>query len=169
MTFLKNYTSSVPVSQTVYRIEKVLIRCGVSGITKEYGPAGGEVIAVRFQIKLDGLNAVNVRLPIDKERALDALWLDYVNGERLTSDGNALQLRGRKKKKRSDFQDQAERTAWKIVQDWVEVQMSMIQMKQAEYVEVFLPYVWDGRSTVYQRLKDSGYKALLNDKPENDE
>lgn len=34
--FLKNYTSEVPVSQTIYRIEQVLIKCGVSGITKEY-------------------------------------------------------------------------------------------------------------------------------------
>lgn len=26
--FLKNYTSNVPVSQTIYRIEQVLIKCG---------------------------------------------------------------------------------------------------------------------------------------------
>jgi hypothetical protein len=29
--FLKNYTSEVPVSQTIHRIEQVLIRCGVTG------------------------------------------------------------------------------------------------------------------------------------------
>ena len=51
MKFLKNYTSQVPVSQTVYRIEQVLIKCGVSGITKEYG-LKGEVSALRFHLKV---------------------------------------------------------------------------------------------------------------------
>lgn len=49
--FLKNYTSNVPVSQTIYRIEQVLIRCGVSGITKEYGPQQ-DMAAIHFHIKL---------------------------------------------------------------------------------------------------------------------
>lgn len=51
--FLKNYTSDAPVAQTVHRIEQVLIRCGVNGITKEYGPTG-DVAAVTFHIKLQG-------------------------------------------------------------------------------------------------------------------
>lgn len=162
--FLKNYTSEVPVSQTIYRIEQVLIKCGVSGITKEYGPVAGSIIAICFQIKLDGVKEISIRLPVDKERALDALWLNYADGDKLSEDGKAIAYhygRSQKKKRRADFAMQSERTAWKIVQDWVEVQMSMIQMKQADFVEVFLPYVWDGRSTVYSRLKESGFRALL--------
>jgi hypothetical protein len=164
--FLKNYTSEVPVSQTIYRIEQVLIKCGVSGITKEYGTTG-DVSAVCFQIKVDpNLPGVSVRLPVNKERALDALWLNYADGEKLTPDGNLLQWCSKKKKKRADFIQQAERTAWKIVQDWVEVQMSMIQMKQADFIEVFLPYVWNGHTTVYGRIKESGFRALLPEKGE---
>ncbi len=165
--FLKNYTSAVPVSQTIHRIEDVLIRCGVSGITKEYYPVG-EVSALRFEITVPETPIVRVRLPVDTDRALDALWLNYVDGDDLSSDGKMVSryANPHKKKKRSDFKDQAERTAWKIVQDWVEVQMSMIQMKQADFVEVFLPYVWDGRATVYRRIKDNGYRALLPEKTE---
>lgn len=167
-TFLKNYTSSVPVSETIRRIESVLIRCGVSGITKEYSP-NGDVSAVRFEITVPETPTVRVRLPVDKERALEALWANYVNGDDVSEDGNriAWHSNSHKKKKRSDFKDQAERTAWKIVQDWVEVQMSMIQMKQADFVEVFLPYVWDGHSTVYSRIKDSKYRALLPERSDN--
>lgn len=160
MTFLKNYTSTVPVSETIRRIEAVLIRCGVSGITKEYGP-NAEVSALRFELVASA--KVNIRLPVDRDRALEALWLNYANGEPLTRGGNEV-ASSFKRKKKSDFRDQAERTAWKIVQDWVEVQMSMIQMKQADTLEVFLPYVWDGRTTVYGRLKESGFKALLPEK-----
>lgn len=164
--FLKNYTSDVPVSQTLYRIEQVLIRCGVNGITKEYTGVNGEVAAVSFKIKLPNTPEMTVRLPADKEKALDALWLDYVGEDKLSADGKAIDWNARKKKCRSDFAQQAERTAWKIIQDWVEVQMSMIQMKQATHIEVFLPYIWDGESTVYQRIQRSGFRALLPEKSE---
>jgi hypothetical protein len=40
-------------------------------------------------------------------------------------------------------------------------QLSLIQMRQADFIQVFLPYVWDGKQTFYQALKASNYKALL--------
>lgn len=166
--FLKNYTSEVPTSQTVYRIEQVLIKCGAAGISKEYASTAGEIAAVSFAIETPN-GKVNIRLPVDVERALDALWLDYVDGDKLTPDGKALHWATRKKKKRSDFRDQAARTAWKIVQDWVEVQMSMIQLKQAETLQVFLPYVITSTGeTMFKRLTNSGgnFAALLPERCE---
>lgn len=163
--FLKNYTSNVPVSQTIYRIEQVLIKCGVSGISKEYVSTDGQIGAITFSIQPgDGAPKLTVRLPADVEKAQDALWLNYI-GDDLLPDGK-LKWSCRKKLKRSNFKDQAERTAWKIIQDWVEVQMSMIQMKQAEYAEVFLPYVWNGEQTIFQQIKSSGFRAMLPEKCE---
>lgn len=162
--FLKNYTSEVPVSQTIHRIEQVLIKCGVKGITKEYGPTG-EVCAVIFHYQLPDQPMMTIRLPADKEAALQAMWMDYADGHPLSKDGNSvIAYPNSKKKKREDFHAQAERTAWKLVQDWVEVQLSMIQMQQAEFLQVFMPYAWDGKQTFYQRIKDSGYRALLPEK-----
>jgi len=159
--FLKNYTSEVPTHQTVYRIEQVLIRCGAAGISKEYANTAGEIAAVSFQIETPS-GRVSIRLPVDKQAALDALWLDYADGEKLSPDGQSIHWNSRKKKKKSDFTDQAARTAWKIVQDWVEVQMSMIQLKQAEPLQVFMPYAISGTGeTVYQRMIAGGFKALL--------
>lgn len=166
--FLKNYTSDVPVSRTLDRIEKVLIRCGVARISKDYG-ANGEVIAVQFVIQPgDGAPEMTVRLPADKEKALNALWLDYVDGDTLDKTGDRLMYSysQRKKKSKKDFTEQAERTAWKIIQDWVEVQMSMIQLNQAEYREVFMPYIWDGKNTIFQKVKANGYRAMLPEKCE---
>lgn len=164
--FLKNYTSEVPVSQTIYRIEQVLIKCGVSGIMKEYTGTNGEIGAITFQID-SASGKITIRLPADKEKALDALWLDYVDGDKLSPDGQRVNWNSRKKKCRADFKDQAARTAWKIVQDWIEVQMSMIQMKQAETLQVFLPYVYDGKRTYYQALQESNFRGLLPEKCEN--
>lgn len=159
--FLKNYTSNVPVSETVFRIEKVLIRCGAASVAKEYVGTNGVVSALSFEIDTPR-GKVPVRLPVDVNRALDALWLDYADGEKLSPDGNEVHWNNRKKKKRSDFVEQANRTAWKIVQDWTEVQMSMIALKQADVLQVFLPYVITiGGESVYQRMLGGGFKALL--------
>jgi hypothetical protein len=167
--FLKNYTSEVPISRTIARIEEALISCKVSGITKEYDPRGA-MTALRFHIKLEDGRELDIRLPADVEGAQEAMWRDYVGADKVSEDGQRLAwYHSRKKKKRADFRQQAERTAWRLMQDWVEVQLSMIQLKQADTAEVFMAYVWDGRQTFYQAIKNNGYRALLADKSEDPE
>lgn len=150
--FLKNYTSDVPVHTTIGRIEAVLIRCGATGIAKEYAP-GAKVVAVTFRIDMDGKEQV-VRIPANEDAVHEALWEDYCRTVRSRRKG------------RADFRDQAERTAWKLMQDWIEVQMSMVMMKQADVLEVFLPFVWDGKRTFYHMLKEDGFKKMLAEKCE---
>jgi len=164
--FLKNYTSEVPVTQTIARIEHALIKAGVSGIAKEYSPTGnGEIFAITFTLRVEPMPPITIRLPADKDAAQQALWLNYADGYELTADGKGVQ-HGTKKKRKGDFRQQAERTAWKLVQDWIEVQLSMIQLKQADFLQVFLPYVWDGRQTYYQALKANQFRAMLPEKCE---
>src|SRR6478735_4592837 len=163
--FLKNYTSEVPVHTTVYRIEQVLLKAGVTGIAKEYIPGTeGKISAITFAIKIDEGKTVIIRLPVNEEQAQETLELNYVGTEQLTENRQDVKWNGssgQKKKQRKDFREQAERTAWKIMQDWVEVQLSMIQMKQADFVQVFLPYMWDGRQTYYEQLKAKGFAGML--------
>ena len=158
--FLKNYTSNVPVSESIARIERVLISCGVSAIAKEYGPTG-QVCAVSFEIEFEKGKTMKVRLPADRESALAALWKDYcgIDGEDPCKKGYANS--SHKKKSKKEFDQQAERTAWKLMVDWVEVQMSLIQMKQAETLQVFLPYLSVNGETFYSKIKSTGYRALL--------
>lgn len=162
--FLKNYTSEVPVSQTIYRIEQILIRCGAAEISKEYEGTAGKVRALLFKIQLNGSAPLQIRLPADEEAATETLFRDYAGIDRILADGSVDSPR--KKKTRKDFIEQGSRTAWKIVEDWVSVQMSMIQMKQAETLQVFLPYIWDGKRSYYQALKVSGFRGLLPEKTE---
>lgn len=157
--FLKNYTSDVPASESIRRIEQVLIQSGVTGIMKEYHPFGQKVAAITFRINDSSGRPQMIRLPANEEAATEALWRDYM-GDELLPDGK-IKWSSRKQKKKADFQKQGERTAWRIIKDWVEVQMSMIQLKQADVMEVFLPYAWDGKQTYYAALKSSGFAGLL--------
>jgi hypothetical protein len=158
--FLKNYTSNQQVAVSIARIEHVLIRCGVRGIMKEYRD-DGRVSAVTFQADVEG-KKLAIRLPANEAAVTDMLWKDYAGEDYDNRNDTIVAHRANiKKKRRADFIEQGERTAWKIVQDWVEVQMSMVQMGQVELLEVFLSYVYDGRKTYFQSIKDRKYVALL--------
>lgn len=146
---LKNYTSGVPVHITIGRIEKFLIDTGlVSGISKEY--KGSQVQSIVFLITYDPTKLpMTVKLPANVYACQDAFWADY--------KAHAV----RPRKSRADFYEQAERTAWKLQQDWVEVQTALIRLKQQDAMQAFLAYAWNGQETFYQQLKSQGYRALL--------
>jgi len=162
MIFLKNYTSNVPVSLTLERIESVLVRCGVKGITKEYGRAA-EPTAVHFHLERPDGGVHTIRVPAKVSQAQEALWKDYVGDAKLAPDGQSVGWPSKKRKLKKEFLEQATRTAWKIMQDWIEVQMSLIQLGQADAMEVFLPYLWNGKQTYYEALRENRFAGLLTE------
>lgn len=143
---MKNYTSSVDVETTIFRIEQILIKAGANNIFKEYDDQR-QVSAVAFTLIIDkeSMQRVTIRLPANVQAVYKALWAKCKSG----TDSA-----------RQRTQQQAPRTAWKLTQDWLEVQLSMIEMQQAEALQVFLPYVWDGKQTLFSRFKESGFKGL---------
>ena len=144
---LKNYTSSVSAQTTISYIEAYLMEAGASGIMKKV--EAGQVVALMFEIEMgNGAGKHLVKLPANVAEVHRYLWHEYVTS------------RTRPKKEESDFLEQAGRTAWKIVQDWVQVQVSMIKLKQMEPMQVFLPYIWDGQQTYYEFLKEKKFRAL---------
>lgn len=53
------------------------------------------------------------------------------------------------------------RVSWRIVKDWVEAQMAIVEAQLAEVGEVFLPYaVTKKGNTLYKELKQDGMKLL---------
>jgi hypothetical protein len=143
---IKNYTSGVPVDRTISKIEAVLVRGGATNIRKDY--ADGILVAICFST-VNPVNGqlISVRLPANALGVYDVLRHSIKRPRR----GTLEKLR-----------EQANRTAWKLMQDWIEVQMSLIAMQQAEFLQVFLPYIWDGNKTFYTALKDSGFKMLTD-------
>lgn len=155
---LKNYTSDVPAGSTINRIQNLLIEARVNGITMEYGPAG-EITALLFHVKLE--RDYSIRLTANVDAVQDTFWKEYVGVDKLSSDGSTLYYNwGRKKKKRADFRQQAERTAWKLQEDWVRVQLSLLLLQKVDFLQVFMAYLWDGKQTFYQSLKGTNFLAL---------
>lgn len=61
--------------------------------------------------------------------------------------------------------EQAKRVSWRIVKDWVEAQLAIIESGQAEMGEVFMPYaVTISGETLFKRLSNEP-KLLLGYEP----
>lgn len=143
---IKNYTSTIPASKSVSRIEEVLVSIGAKNINKSYEQ--GSLTAISFLVDVNG-STIPFKLPAKVEQVAGALKSSY---KRITTAA----LR--------NISEQAERTAWKICSDWVEIQATMIRLEQAEFIEVFLPYVYkiDSNQTFFESIKSKNYKALLS-------
>ena len=140
---IKNYTSSVPVERTIRRIEQDLAKAGACGILKDYDQ--GRLTAISFRVNLPTGKMVTVRFPANAEAVYQSL---------------RKQIRRPRQGTLENLRLQSDRTAWKLMQDWIEVQLSLIEMQQVDFLQVFLPYVWDGQRTYYQALKEQNFLAL---------
>jgi len=146
---LKNYTSSVPVERSIMLIEKLLMDAGAVNINKTIDPATKEVSGIVFQINVDQRPIV-FKLPSKVEQCFKMMW-KQVSPRSAHRDSV-----------KENVMNQAKRTAWKLLFDWVSIQVSMIQIQQVELLEVFLPYAYDYQSeqTFFEKLKGNGFKQL---------
>lgn len=142
---IKNYTSGVPANKSVMRIEERLVKNGANNILKLYD-GFGKLSGLAFVVELNG-HKMPFRLPARIDRVERALMATVKRARKSTQD---------------KVREQAERTAWKLLSDWIEVQLSLIELDQAEFLEVFMPYVYDHakEQTFFEKMKDSGFKLL---------
>lgn len=132
-----NYTTKVPVDRTMSELQKILRKAGAIALLTEFD-TNGNYEALSFRIMVDG-NPIAYRLPADVEGVIRAL------------------------KKDKEYKDDAHarRVAWRIVKDWVEVQMAIIQAQMAELPQIFLPYAQTSNGqSFYHRIKSGGFNQL---------
>ena len=142
---IKNYTSTVPAIRSISYIEHQLVSHGARDIMKRYGTKG-ELSEVCFTIEDKGIR-IPFLLPARVERVEQTL---------------IAQIKRPRADTQRKIKEQAERTAWKLLSDWVDIQMSLIELGQVEFVEVFLPYIYDAtkQQTFFERFREDGYKLL---------
>lgn len=141
---LKNYTSTVPATTSMGKIEQNLVAAGATDISKKY--EGGICVAITFRMMVN-TQPLFFKLPARVEHCFEVLWKEVKRPQPDT-------------KKR--ILEQASKTAWKIISDWVEIQLSMILLEQALPLQVFLPYVYDPGSeqTFFEKLEQTNFKLL---------
>lgn len=135
-----NYTTTVDALKTVSEIEYILMVHGAKAILKDYD--GGKIIGLSFLIdRCD--KQIPIRLPAKIDQCLEVLKIEKKKNP---------------KKNIKDTYDQAERVAWRILKDWIEAQMAIIDINMVQMEEVFLPYIRtpDGR-TFYQQIEEKKF------------
>jgi len=134
---LKNYTSGVSVFKTVAKIEEKLVEVGATNILKEY--ENGKIKALMFQIPVNS-QIIPIRLPVKTSEVLK--YFQENKPPRIPI---------------VRYEEQSERTAWKSVLDWVEIQIQMIILGQVKFEEVFMPYIWvaSKNKTLFESHKDN--------------
>jgi len=147
---LKNYTSSVPIINSIANIENYLIAVGATAISKTYD--NGMPTGVIFQIPSNG-NFLTFSLPCKADKVFD-----YFMKEKEKHKSNRTTKLTPSMKE--NIRAQANRTSWKLLSDWIEIQVSLIKLEQVETVEIFLPYLWDGKQTLFEKAKANEYRFL---------
>jgi hypothetical protein len=142
---LLNYTTKIDPDKTAQEIAKCLSTHGASAVLTEYDPENNYVSAISFQIMVND-QKMGFRLPCDWKPVLRSLPKTRRTPHRYGNEQKKLHWE-------AQWRDQAVRTAWRIVKDWVEAQMALVETQMVTTAEVFLPYgvMKDGRTLARMR------------------
>lgn len=139
---LMNYTTTIEAIKTVGEIQGILAGHGAKSIKTDYS-ADGQVEALSFLV-LTLHGEVGIRLPVDPDAVL-----------RVLTKQNRL---GRVPKRYLNHA-QAVRIAWRIVKDWIEAQMAILETEMVKMEQIFLPYVITrGGRTLYEAMSDRHFQ-----------
>lgn len=135
-----NYTTTVDSFKTVSEIEYILMKHKAKSIMKNYD--GESITGLSFLIDT-GFQQIPVKLPVKVDECLKVL---------------KKEKRENPRKKINDTREQAERVAWRILKDWVEAQMALLDIEMVRFEEIFLPYIeTDNGRTIYERLEEKQF------------
>lgn len=144
---LLNYTTKIDADKTAQEIARCLSKHGAQAVLTEYDEKDGYVTAISFKINLEG-KRVGFRLPCDWKPVLEILKNDpNVRSRSRVAIDRVL----------------AVRVAWRIVKDWVEAQMALVETRMVTTQQVFLPYaVMKSGETLYEKIQENP-QFLLRD------
>lgn len=135
-----NYTTTVESFKTVSEIEYILMKHKAKSIMKNYD--GESITGLSFLIDA-GVQKIPVRLPVKVDECLKVLKKEKMENPR---------------KQIKDTREQAERVAWRILKDWVEAQMALLDIEMVRFEEIFLPYIeTSSGQTIYEKLEEKQF------------
>jgi hypothetical protein len=144
-----NYTTKIRSDRSVNEIQKILGNGGARRVSTDY--EGGRIVAVTFSLDVGG-NEIHFRLPSNPDGVLRAMQKQRVPRTYLTTE-------------------HAESVAWRIVKDWIEAQIALVEAQQAQLAEVFLPYavVNNSGQTMFEAFENRQRMLTAGDPTEGGE
>lgn len=143
---LKNYTTMIKVEKTMMEIESILAKHGATHIFKMYNE-NREPCALAFKCLINQ-ELISFKLPMEEEKILEVFkQTKEVPRSRCTIE-------------------QAQRTGWRIIKDWISSQMALVEIHLVKFEQVFLPYMYDELSneTLFEKLERKNFNLLLEQK-----
>lgn len=127
-----NYTTKIDASRTIGEIQGMLAQRGAKEILIQY--TNGVPTSLMFSIEI-GNETFSYSLPC-RWQAVQKL----------------LEREARESRYKTSVH--ARNVGWRVIKDWIEAQLSLVETGMVEIGEVFLPYqLTDGKVTVYERMK----------------
>lgn len=127
-----NYTTTVNVFKTLGEIQMQLVKHGAKKIMQDYDD-DGRITALSFLVDTP-TGPRGIRLPANVDAVHGVLTRQRIKCDR----------------------EQAERVAWRIVKDWVEAQMAILESEMVQMDEIFLPYMVDrAGQTMFQAYRNN--------------
>lgn len=135
---IKNYTTRIDCYTSISKIQAALAKHGARKIMIDYGESG-EPNGIAFAIQQSNTYQMFI-LPANVDGVMAVFKKQNVKAD----------------------MEQAERTAWRNVRDWIMAQMAFIESGNVQMDEIFLPYLTDGTKTLYAAYKSG--QLLLGDR-----
>lgn len=129
---LLNYTTKVDIYTTLGQIQGQLVKHGAKKILQDYDD-DGRIASLSFMIDTP-FGPRGIRLPANVDAVHKVMIKQKVKCDR----------------------EQAERVAWRIVKDWIESQMAILESEMVQMEEIFLPYmVGASGQTVFEAYQNN--------------
>lgn len=133
---IKNYTTKIDPLISIGEIQAALAQHGARKMMIEYDQKG-EPEGIAFAIEYQG-NLLGFQLPAHIEGVKHVFTLQKVKADN----------------------EQAKRTAWRNIRDWILAQMAFVESGNATMEEIFLPFIRDGEGNTLYNTFQSGRLLL---------
>lgn len=141
---LLNYTTIVGAEQTIGEIQKSLSQYGVTAMMTEY--EGRNVSAVSFRMNLNG-KPIGYKMPCNWRAVLEIFKQQGI----------------RVAHKDKNLENQAIRTAWRVIKVWIEAQLALVEINMVTLPQVFLPYtIMKNGKTLSEHIEENPQFLLGN-------
>jgi hypothetical protein len=138
---LLNYTTSISSEKTVAEIQQKLAQHGAHQILHEYDN-NGNLMGLSFKIRTT-FGELAFRLPANIEAVQKVLTAQY------------------KRRRTQVGYDHASRVAWRILKDWTEAQLALLQTGQVTVEQVFMAFIMDAKGrTLYEVMCAEKFAGL---------